>query len=267
MLTPDSDSHTINLVTGKPCDAAFAHYCVAPAKRTAVLPDAITFESGAVVPLALDAALSGLSVQIPGEAMPGVPIPTLGLPLPSLKATALGKSLLVYGGSSAVGLMTIQVAVANGLHVVATSSPKNFDLVKSAGASVVFDYKSPSLVQDVVEFLTGKGEFVGILDAISTPETYIHDLEILAKLGGSHLACTHPPPSENVPEGVKAGMLFCINDIADSVWEDFVTPALETGVLRCLPAPFVVGHGLEKIQEALDKSKAGVSASKLVVTL
>lgn len=199
--------------------------------------------------------------------MPGVPIPTLGLSLPMLEPVPQDKTILVYGGSSAVGLMTIQVAVASGLRVVATASPKNFDLVRSAGAAAVLDYKSDSLVQDVIDAIKGKGEFVGILDAISIPETYVHDLEILARLGGAHLACTHPPPTENVPESVKAGMLFCINDVADPVWESFVTPALETGVLRCIPAPLVIGSGLEKIQEALDRSKAGVSAAKLVVTL
>jgi NADPH:quinone reductase-like Zn-dependent oxidoreductase len=239
-----------------------------PSTTTAILPNSIPFESGAVVPLALDAAIAGLYNTTEGEAMPGVQLPTMGLPLPSLKPKPIGKTLLVYGGSSAAGLMAIQVAVASGVQVIATASPMNFGLVKSAGASSVFDYKSDTLVSDIVSAVTDDGnEFVGIFDAISNPETYPHDLEILAKLGGKHLACTHPPPTEGVPEGVKAGMLFCLNDASKPVWETFITPALESGAIKCLPPPTVVGHGLEFIQEALEKSKAGVSATKLVVTL
>lgn len=49
--------------------------------------------------------------------------------------------------------------------------------------------------------------------------------------------------------------------------EEFVTKALENGQLKCLPEPLVVGKGLESLQEALEKSKAGVSARKLVVEL
>jgi hypothetical protein len=62
-------------------------------------------------------------------------------------------------------------------------------------------------------------------------------------------------------------MIFAVNDIAKPIWEDFVTPALQAGYLKCLPPPLVIGKGLEHIQEALEKSKAGVSARKLVVEL
>jgi Zn-dependent alcohol dehydrogenase len=46
-----------------------------------------------------------------------------------------------------------------------------------------------------------------------------------------------------------------------------VPKALETGQLQVQPEPIVVGHGLEKIQEAMDLLKKGVSAKKVVVTL
>jgi hypothetical protein len=70
-----------------------------------------------------------------------------------------------------------------------------------------------------------------------------------------------------VPENVKTGMIFAVNDVATSVWRDFVTPALESGRLQCLPRPVVVGKGLESIQGALDKMREGVSAAKIVVEL
>lgn len=119
----------------------------------------------------------------------------------------------------------------------------------------------------MVEAVTKSGgEFVGIFDSIAIPETTVHDLAILAKLGGGHLACSHPPPTD-VPANVTAGMIFAVNDIATPVWRDFVTPALAAGKLLCLPPPTVVGKGLEHIQEGLKRSKAGVSGTKLVVQL
>jgi hypothetical protein len=46
-----------------------------------------------------------------------------------------------------------------------------------------------------------------------------------------------------------------------------VTTALEIGQLKCLPPPTVVGKGLEYIDKALKMSKAGVSATKVIVEL
>lgn len=221
-----------------------------------------------MVPFAVEAAVCALSVKEPGIAMPGVSTPALGLPYPSLDAMpSSGKTLVVYGGSSSVGSMTTQLATAAGIHVIAISGAHNFDFSKRCGAAQVFDHKDPSVVKKVIEAI-GKsgGEFVGIFDAIATPETYANDLAILSKLGGGHLACVHPPPSE-VPANVKAGMIFAVNDVATPVYKNYVTPALQAGKLRCLPPPTVVGKGLEHINEALKKSKAGVSATKLVVTL
>ncbi|KAH7325715.1 putative quinone oxidoreductase [Stachybotrys elegans] len=260
-------AHTINLVTGKPQDGAFALYTAVPANKTAILPASVAFESAVVLPLAIEAAACALLKATAGEAMPGVPTPALGLAQPSLVPKPIGKTLVVYGGSSSVGVMTIQLAVACGLKVVTTASPKNFDLCKGIGASSVFDYRDADIVDKIAAACKEDGSFVGIVDAISTPETYKHDLEILSKLGGGHLACTHPPPTEDVPDSVKAGMIFAVDEVADPIWANFITPALENGTLKCLPAPEIVGNGLEHIQEALDKSKAGVSATKLIVTL
>lgn len=201
--------------------------------------------------------------------MPGVVTPALALPYPSLQPPSATKVLVVNGASSSVGSMTTQIATAAGITVLAISSARNFEVARQSGASQVFDRHSTSLVDDIVAAVRATGlEFVGIFDAVSTPENYEQDLEILRALGGStHLACTHPPPTEGVPSGVQTGMIFAVNDVVAPVFRDFVTPALESGLLKCIPAPTVVGKGLEFINEALKRSKAGVSATKLVVEL
>ena len=259
------------MVSGRPRDGAFALYTVIPADKAAILPDAISFADGVVVPFALEAAVCALSLRVPGVAMPGVATPALGLPYPSLQlpVPSLDKTLVVYGGSSSVGSMTTQLATAAGINVISIAGAHNFDFCKRCGATQVFDRRDASVADRVVEAVgeSGQHNFVGIFDAIATPETYAHDLVILAKLGGGHLACVHPPPTASVPGNVKAGMIFAVNDVATPVWRDYVTPALEAGQLVCLPPPSVVGTGLEHVQDALKKSKAGVSATKLVVVL
>ncbi|KAH7067238.1 putative zinc-binding alcohol dehydrogenase domain-containing protein cipB [Paraphoma chrysanthemicola] len=261
--------HTTNLVSGRPEDGAYALYTVVRADKAAILPNTISFTDGVVVPFALEAAVCALSLQEAGEALPGVPLPTLGLPFPSLDGNcpSADKVLIVYGGSSSTGSMVIQMATAAGIRVIAITGVRNFELSKSCGAAEVFDHQDLALVDKVVEAVQKSGlDFVGIFDAISTAGPYAHDLAILTKLGGGHLACTHPPPTE-VPENVKAGMIFAVNDIATPVWQDYVTVALESGKLKSLPPPTIVGKGLEYIQEALNLCKAGVSATKLVVEL
>ena len=257
------------MISGRPQDAAFQLYSVVLANKAAILPDAVPFTDGVVVPFALEAAVCALSLRGPGVAMPGVSTPALGLPYPSLKdpVPCASKTIVVYGGSSSAGSMAIQLANAAGIHVIAIAGAHNFDLCKSSGAAEVFNHKDSSVADKVIDAVRATGhEFVGIFDPIAIRETFDVDLAILAQLGGGHLALSHPP-IDPVPENVKAGMIFAVNDIATPVWQDYVTPALQAGKLKCLPPPTVVGKGLEYIQEALQKSKAGVSGTKLVVEL
>ena len=236
------------------------------ADKAAILPDSIPFTDGVVVPFALEAAVCALSLKVSGIAMPGVSTPALGLPYPSVNNVApSGKVLVVYGGSSSVGSMTTQLATAAGIDVITIVGKHNFELSKRCGATQVIDRHDPLITDKIIEAV-GKSDLIGIFDAIATPETYDNDLAILTKLGGGYLASVHPPPPA-LPDNVKGGMIFAVNDIVTPVWKAYVTPGLQAGKLQCLPPPTIVGKGLEHINEALKMSKAGVSATKLVVEL
>ena len=52
-----------------------------------------------------------------------------------------------------------------------------------------------------------------------------------------------------------------------AIYGDFLPDALKNGQIKPAPQPDVVGHGIEHIQAAVDKLKAGVSGSKIVVAL
>ncbi|KAL1797143.1 hypothetical protein ACET3X_003749 [Alternaria dauci] len=133
-----------SLPTNNPANSAFQHYALVPATYTISIPASLPFKDGVVLPIALATAASGL-----------YPPNLLNLPLPATprpKAEAR-KTILIWGGSSSVGLSAIQLAVASGVRVITTSSPANFSLVKSMGAETVFDYRSASVVSDIVALL------------------------------------------------------------------------------------------------------------------
>lgn len=243
------------------------------------------------MPFALEAAACVLyaseATEIMPQMIPGLMSPNLGLPYPSIDGSAQknkGLVLVVYGGAASSGIMTTQLATASGISVVAVAGKGSVKICTSAGATSVIDRSGgeevvKGVVAAVKDIIGGDGaaagRFVGIFDAISTPETHAHDIAILAALADSdgkfaapvHLACTNPPPSEGLPENVKAGMIFAVSDVATPIWETFVGPALEKGIIKCLPPPNVVGKGLEFVQEAPERSEKGVNATKLVVEL
>jgi NADPH:quinone reductase-like Zn-dependent oxidoreductase len=189
----------------------------------------------------------------------------------------------------------IQLAVAAGYKVVTTCSPKNFDYVKSLGASRVFDYNSKTVVQDIITFLNGKTIAGAIAIGNKSTESLI---TILSKLPGKKfVAQASFPWPDKIPtstlaiiglllgvvwwnikvmilskfKGVKTKFIFgselVNNEVSRMVYEDFLLQALEEGSFVPAPKPLVVGKGLEDIQEALNLHMQGVSARKIVVSL
>jgi len=76
------------------------------------------------------------------------------------------RTVLIWGGASAVGSNAIQLASAAGYEVFATCSGHNFEYVKGLGAVKVFDYKDPDVVERIVEALdSDRKECAGILMA------------------------------------------------------------------------------------------------------
>lgn len=252
--------HMISLVSQVQKDGGFQLYSSAPAAITAVLPTSTTYNQGAVLPLAVDTAATGLY----DSADKGC----LALDYPSLSPKPSGKTIVVWGGSSSVGALATQLATASGAKVVAVASEHNFDFCKKCGASEVVSYKSSDVVEEVRSAVKKVGgTFVGVYDAISTQDdSYKFTIPILEALGGGNLATVLPGP-EKVPSSVKTGAVFAINPVTHALWKDYVTPALEQGKLLCLPEPMVVGKGLESVQKGCDTNKKGVSAKKVVIEL
>lgn len=152
--------------------------------------------------------------------------------------------------------------------------------------------RQEDVVDQILATLKDK-TFAGAFSAIITPSVISLCTTIASKLGEdpqSRTVATVLPESmpytEPVPEGVT--IAYCNatveitppennklvkqfgwkpkpNTIEKDVWVDWLSPALDTGLMKCKPDPEVVGSGLESVQAAVDKMCGGVSATKLVV--
>jgi len=245
--------HSWQFFTNDIADGAFSHYCRIPAANAAILPDNFTYSQGVVLPLAIDTAAAGFYQK-----------DYMGLDFPSLdsKPNSKGEVVIVYGGSSSVGVAAIQLAANAGYRVIATASAANLDLCREAGASEVFDYKFPSIADDIAAAI-GNDRFKGLYNAIGIPESFDVVTPIMEKLGGGFLANTKPPGK--LPEFINAKFVLGISDSSFPVWKDFVTEALVQGKLKCLPKAKVVGKGLESLEKAFEIRNGAVTAEKIVV--
>lgn len=256
-------AHAHYLMTKDNKHGGFQELVTVPEISVVKIPDSMKESDAAVLPLAISTAAAGL--YQPHEEM------CLGLQLPSANPKKSGKTLLIWGGSSSVGTAAIQLAVASGVDVVVTCSKRNFGLVEKLGAKP-FDYNSLSVVGDLVAELS-KGEFVGAYDVIGSRESGMQTAQVVAQLGGGIMADVLDPP-EDIPATVQSKMCFALTIfygdnqfVGKAIYEDFLPQALASGQILPMPPAEVVGQGIESVEEACQKHKAGVSAKKLVVTL
>ncbi|KAK3057767.1 hypothetical protein LTR09_000842 [Extremus antarcticus] len=113
----------------QPEDGCFAEYAVAKADLVVKLPDGLKMEAAATFPLGVSTVGQGLFQQ------------ALEMEVPEKGTGGEGKSVLIYGGSTATGSLGIQFAKLAGYKVLTTCSPHNNDFVKSLGAEAVYNYK------------------------------------------------------------------------------------------------------------------------------
>ncbi|KAF1316359.1 Reticulon-4-interacting protein 1, partial [Globisporangium splendens] len=113
-----------------------------------------------------------------------------GIPLVSLtsyqalvhygKVTA-GSRVLILGGSSGTGIVAVQIAHALGAYVIATTSARNADFVKSLGADETIDYTS----QKWVDVLSAHS-LDAIYDCGMEPESWNDGAQRVLKTENAH---------------------------------------------------------------------------------
>lgn len=107
-------------VPGWQRDGAYAEYAVLPASCAFPIPEGLSFEQAAAMPITFSTAWHMLTKRAQVRA---------------------GESVLVWAGTSGVGTAAIQVARLLGARVFATAgSPQKAELVRSLGAEGVVDH-------------------------------------------------------------------------------------------------------------------------------
>jgi NADPH2:quinone reductase len=123
----------------------FATQAVVPARAAYRIPDGMSFEAAAAMPIVYPTSYAGLVFRA------------------SLRA---GESLLVHAAAGGVGLAAVQIGKALGARVIATAGgAEKLEVARRAGADVAFDYRTPDWAEKVKEVTGGKGADV-IYDSV-----------------------------------------------------------------------------------------------------
>lgn len=140
--------------------------------------------------------------------------------------------------------------------------------MKDVGASAVFDYKSPTVADDIIAALEST-EFAGICDTIGTDDSAKAWAPVCEKLGGRYGSVL----PATVPIGIEGTSVFSSSIvsnnrfIAEGVWGEWVPKALDSGALRAFPPPKIIEGGLDAVQKGFNEKEKGVSFEKIVVAL
>jgi NADPH:quinone reductase-like Zn-dependent oxidoreductase len=159
--TGDRVYGAVSIFTGK--SGALAELVVADPKRTRHIPEGMSFEQAASLPVAALTALNGLRRC----------------------GVTNGTNLLINGATGGVGHFAVQIARARGAVITATCSESNSELAKELGADKISGYKREDLAQVSNEFdaildAYGKMKFADIFRMLKKEGTYASPLILAA---------------------------------------------------------------------------------------
>lgn len=250
--------------SNRPAEGGFQTYPVLREHLCTPIPADLSFETACVIPLACTTAAAALfeSDQLALEVGQG-------------QGEHEPQMVLIWGGSTSVGLNAIQLARGAGYTVLATASPKNFALVRSVGASAAFDYKDPGAVSQIVERLAGRSLAGAIAIGAGSLRPVIR---ITAQVPGrKRVASAYPTPGTSLQgllarrTGVRVSAIWGgspkDSPVGSLLWADILPAGLADGSFQPKPEPLIVGAGLAAIPAALERLRHGVSAQKLIVTV
>jgi NADPH2:quinone reductase len=137
---------------------AFAEYVAIPERLAHPLPESMSFEAGAALPIVY---------------------PTSYAALVDRAAVQPGEVVLVHAAAGGVGLAAVQIAKALGARVIATAGgPEKLEIARQAGADIGVDYKREDFVEAVEAATDGAGADV-IYDSVGG-DTFDRSLRCIA---------------------------------------------------------------------------------------
>ncbi|OAA54697.1 Alcohol dehydrogenase superfamily, zinc-containing [Cordyceps fumosorosea ARSEF 2679] len=262
------------------CDpdyGVFQERCLVPWQHAAPLPEgsgSLEWQGAATLPV---------SVQVPLSAWDA-----LGLEYAGTGATkAKREALLIWGASSSVGTMGVQLARlqknagGSGIGAVyATAGAANLAYVKSLGADRVFDHQSPEVVDLIVAAAREDGLairhcFLGMGDIAPCQAVLsaFAKTEVVVAGGGAKITSAPiVPPDTKEVEGVEIIFVMPSSDKTERLaqfrkWMAQLSKYVAAGDIKPSPEPKLVGTSLDAINSGLDMLSQGVSCSKLVIQI
>lgn len=182
---------------------SYAEYAIAPASTSFRLPENISFEAAATLPLSLMTAALALYQN-------------LKLPLPWNPANK-DVPILIYGGASAVGAYALKLAKLSGLSPIITVAGNGIDFVRSLDAAThIIDYRRGKVVEDIQAALNGQ-KLHYAFDAVSYNRSYEDIVAVLQFSGNGHIDMVDPPADDTAnpdrgswqwPAGIKFTRTF-----------------------------------------------------------
>ncbi|KAH9885811.1 GroES-like protein [Cubamyces lactineus] len=256
--------------------ATFQQYAVVPADLTATIPDNITFEQAATLPLAL--ATDVLALYNQSAAAENISLRLKPVWEPEGATAYAGTPAFIVGGASSLGQCAIQLAkLAGHSPIVATASLHNAPLLLSLGATHVIDRRK-SNESILAELSAIAGEKPVKFAFVAIP----HDPE-LCRLGrdalapGGALAIVLPSPRAvpedvaNPGDGKRVGFVYgspylpYTREVGVAMYKQ-ITGWLQKGLLKPNPVE-VLPNGLAGIPEGLERLKANKISGKKLVAL
>ncbi|KAF4834493.1 Dehydrogenase azaJ [Colletotrichum tropicale] len=239
---------------------AFQKQVIARDVTTSKLPTSVDF-SGPVGLIGNFSTVIGLFNEHLGLHKPGA----------HSKAPPNGKKILVYGGTSSFGSLSVQYLAQAGYDVVTTTSPRHKSLVAKLGAVKVIDHTQSS--DAVIKALNAEGPYDYVVDSISLPDTIKITGGVLGAQGGGKIYALLPPfGPDDLPADVTREFGSWSAPLGEEknagllkwAFNTYFPQAIAENKLIPLPTQKIDG-GLGALNEALDILNKGVSGLKVVV--
>lgn len=235
---------------------AFAEYAAVKETALAVIPEYLSFEEAATVPLTALTAMQAFEVM----------------------DVHAGESVFISGGTGSLGAMAIPVAKSLGLHVYTNGSGENEERVRKLGAEKFIDYRK----ENYADVLSGVDH---VLDTLGDRELP-NEFKVL-KEGGSLVSLRGMPNGRFARRSgmplfkrllfQAAGRKYDRMAAAKKQTYDFLFVHEDGSQLDRIGRLFDKEHpletsidtvfALEEINEALAKVKQGKSKGKTIITV